>query len=160
MILIERNKVMNHNNNNTASSKDKIAHAQTIFKGTYSEVLGLKLLACEDGYCRAMLPIKDEFLNPLGGLHGGFMYTIADTVGGVAASRQGDGQSVTTISGTMQFYRAALNLTELYAEAKVVKDGKRVVFVDTEITSNDGTVYSKASFSFARFQLPKDKTIL
>ena len=151
---------MNHIDNNATSTEDRIAYAQAAFKGTYSEVLGLQILECEDGYCRAMLPIKDEFLNPLGGLHGGFMYTIADTVGGVAATRIGSGENVTTISGTMQFYRAALNLTELYAEAKVVKDGKRVAFVDTEVTSKDGTVYSKASFSFARFQLPKDKTKL
>ena len=151
---------MNHIDNNVTSTEDRIAYAQAAFKGTYSEVLGLQILECEDGYCRAMLPIKDEFLNPLGGLHGGFMYTIADTVGGVAATRIGSGENVTTISGTMQFYRAALNLTELYAEAKVVKDGKRVAFVDTEVTSKDGTDYSKASFSFARFQLPKDKTKL
>ena len=140
-------------NSETLSPEDRVAIVTSHLKGTYSDVLGLEILEARPGFCRAVLPIKKEFLNPLGGLHGGFMYTIADTVGGIAASGLLTGENVTTISGTMQFLRAGIDLPKLYTEATVIKDGKRVAFVETEVMSGDGTLYAKASFSFAHIRL-------
>lgn len=68
----------------------------------------------------------------------------------MAALRPDSGETVTTITGTMQFYRAALDLTHLYAEGHMVKDGKRVAFVEVDLLSEDGTLYARGSFSFAR----------
>lgn len=127
---------------------------------TYSHSLGMEILEYQEGYCLTRLPIKQEYLNPLGGLHGGFMYTIADTAAGIAASHPGSEESVTTISGNMQFLRAALDIKQLYAKATVIKDGKRIAFVDAVLTSEDGTVYAKGSFSFARIVLPQKKEVV
>lgn len=127
-----------------------LSQVREVMKDTYNDILGLKFLTYQEGFCRAVLPVRQEFLNPNGSLHGGLLYTIADTVGGVAALRPDSGESVTTITGTMQFYRAALNLTSLYAEGRMVKDGKRVAFVEVALLSEDGTLYARGSFSFAR----------
>ena len=119
-------------------------------KGTYSDSLGLKFLSFEEGFCRAVLPIQPDFLNPLKALHGGFLYTVADTVGGIAALHPDSDESVTTISGTMNFFLPALNLSELYAEGRVVKDGKRIAFVEVDLLSEKRTLYARGNFSFAR----------
>jgi uncharacterized protein (TIGR00369 family) len=141
----------------TDSLGSRLSNTKVDFEKSYSQTLGLQILELKDGYCLGKLPIREEFLNPLGGLHGGLLYTVADTVGGLSAIRRESGKSVTTISGTMQFYRAALNLTELYAEAKTVKNGKRIAFVETELKDGEGTVYAKGSFSCAHFRLPEEK---
>lgn len=137
-------------NFNKDLSENILAQVRKVMKHTYNDVLGLEFLIYQEGYCKAVLPIRQDFLNPNGSLHGGLLYTIADTVGGVAALRPDSGETVTTITGTMQFYRAALNLTKLYAEGRMVKDGKRVAFVEVDLLSEEGTLYARGSFSFAR----------
>lgn len=138
---------------NEISSKHNVSRIHEIIQNTYSNTLGMTILSYEEGFCRAVLPVKKEFLNPIGCLHGGLLYTVADEAGGFAASRLETEETVTTISGTMNFFRAALDLAEIYVEARVVKDGKRIAFVESDILSADGTLYARGSFNFARINL-------
>lgn len=151
-------------------------------KHTYSGSIGLKLLSYQKGSCKGVLPIRPEFLNPLGSLHGGLLYTVADTIGGISALEfnsslnQSLSQSqdpldnpvrnmlvnettVTTISGNMEFLRPAISLDHIYIEGKLLKSGKRIAFVESYLSSEDGTLYAKASFSFARIPVPGEKNM-
>lgn len=151
-------------------------------KHTYSGSIGLKLLSYQKGSCKGVLPIRPEFLNPLGSLHGGLLYTVADTIGGISALEFNsnidefidqnhdpqsnpihnmlvNGTTVTTISGNMEFLRPAISLDRIYIEGKLLKSGKRIAFVESYLSSEDGTLYAKANFSFARIPVPGEKKI-
>ena len=82
------------------------------------------------------------------------MYVIADTVGGIAATPVGSGLGSTTVSGNIHYFRAFTELEKLYVNATVTKSGNRLIFVDTMILSEDGTVYAKADFIYAKLALP------
>ena len=123
-------------------------------KGTFSDFLDMEVLEYQKGYCRSKFAIKPQHLNPLGSIHGGYLFTIADTTAGIASIIMGSESSVTTINGNMQFLNAALNCNILYAEATVLKSGKRIVYTDVVIKGEEGTVFAKGSYTFARIVLP------
>lgn len=143
-----------HTNTEQPYGRDLRAEVGKYLKGTFTDRLGLEILECGNGYCKAVLPVKEEFYNPIGVLHGGLLYTIADTTGGVAAIQPNDGEAVATISGSMDFMRPAQNAERLYVEGKVAKDGKRIVFSDVYVSSETGVLFNKASFTYARISLP------
>ncbi|WP_455034633.1 PaaI family thioesterase, partial [Lachnoanaerobaculum gingivalis] len=64
-------------------------------KNNFANLLDIKLSEISEGYAKAEMDVKTELLNPIGSLHGGCLYTIADIAGGAAASSYG--VHVTTI---------------------------------------------------------------
>ena len=61
----------------------------------FADNIGLKLTAMSDGHCEGEVPVTPALFNPIGTIHGGVYYTLADTVGGCAARTRG--QIPTTI---------------------------------------------------------------
>ena len=55
----------------------------------FIELIGIKIIEADEGYCKAELKVDDRHLNPLGTVHGGCLYTLADTVAGFAAASCG-----------------------------------------------------------------------
>lgn len=127
---------------------------QERLKGGFTDVIGVKVLKHHKGYCLTRTEVKPELKNPIGSVHGGCLYTIADTTAGMASIELGQEKSVTTINGSMQFLNAAIETTALYAEANVLKTGKRIVYTEVAVRGDDGTVFAKASFTFARIVIP------
>ena len=90
----------------------------------FAKLLGIELTELSDGYAKATMKVTKDFLNPIGSLHGGCLYTIADIVGGAAASSYGI--HVTTIDGNFHYLRAGINTKELSATATEIKKGKKI----------------------------------
>ena len=91
------------------------------------------------------LNICPESWNPMGMVHGGAMYTLADNAAGAAA--YSDGRVYVTQSGTLHFLR---NQSEgvLLAEARVRHRGKMTCVVTVDITGDEGTLIATGDFSF------------
>ena len=52
----------------------------------FCDLIGLQFTEMEKGFCRTELTVTDTHLNPYGSLHGGVVYTLADTGMGGALS--------------------------------------------------------------------------
>ena len=48
----------------------------------FANSLGLRLTDMRDGHVEGEIPITPALFNPIGSIHGGVYYTLADTVGG------------------------------------------------------------------------------
>lgn len=46
--------------------------------------LGITVLEMKAGYCKGEMLVRSELNNPLGMVHGGVIFSLADTVGGLA----------------------------------------------------------------------------
>lgn len=80
----------------------------------FIELIGIKIIEADEGYCKAELEVDDRHLNPLGTVHGGCLYTLADTVAGFAAASCGfEGP---TLSGNMYFLRPTMGVKKLTCE--------------------------------------------
>ncbi len=113
----------------------------------FAETIGLRLTSASDGHAEAEVPISPALFNPIGTIHGGVYYTLADSVGGCAARTRG--QIPTTIEGKINHIRAARNTdTKLIGKADVVHFGKKTIVTSVEITNDSGQTLAVGLFTF------------
>lgn len=108
-------------------------------------LLGFKLKAIEPGRAVFEMAVDERHHNPLGTLHGGVYCDLADAAMGYAyAATLTDGESFTTVELKINFLRAVRKAT-LTAEAKVVKAGSTLGYVECEVKDEQGRLVAKAA---------------
>ena len=81
----------------------------------------------------------------MGTLHGGVYCDLADAAMGYAyAATLGEGESFTTVELKINFLRA-VRQGKLTAEARVVKAGGALGYVECDVTDQDGRLAARAS---------------
>jgi uncharacterized protein (TIGR00369 family) len=109
--------------------------------------LGVKFTLIEDGKIEAVMPLRPEFRQYSGVIHGGILASLADTIAGFAAyTLTPTDKDVLTAELKTSFLRAAWG-DELKAIGYVIKPGRNIHFAECEIYCDDKLV-SKASGTF------------
>lgn len=112
--------------------------------------LGITPVSFGDGKAVLKMKVQPGFINGAGFLQGGFYVILADEAIALAIlSSIDEKHGTTTISETTEFLKG-VNEGELYASAKVVRMGRRIIFAESIVTlgSEDGKVLSKTSASY------------
>jgi len=110
-----------------------------------SRLIGFAMKSIEPGHATFEMQADERHHNPMGTLHGGIYCDLADAAMGFAyASTLADGESFTTIELKINFLRAVRKAT-LTADAKVVKAGSKVGYVECEVKDQDGKLVAKAA---------------
>jgi uncharacterized protein (TIGR00369 family) len=95
--------------------------------------LGIRLVSLAAGECRTTLTLAERHLQQDGFVHAGVQATIADhTAGAAAASLVGEGQYILSVEFKINMLRAAKG-TELSCVAKVLKPGRTLTVVESEV---------------------------
>jgi len=111
--------------------------------------MGIKAVALEVGFCRARLQIEPRHLQHLGRVHGGVVTTLAGHAAlGAAATVCGVDEPLVAPDFSLRLLRG-VDSGELIAEAKVLKRGRALVFVDVEVFAADQLV-ANASYTLMR----------
>ncbi len=111
--------------------KEKFIHDLFVADG-----LGAVIEEASYGYARCSMEIQPRHCNALGIPMGGAVFTLADFAFAVAANQEG--RDVVTQASQVTFLKAARG-KYLTAEARQVKDGKRVCFYEVKVTDDLGT---------------------
>jgi uncharacterized protein (TIGR00369 family) len=110
-----------------------------------AHLVGLVLREIEPGRAVFEMRAEDRHHNPLGTLHGGVYCDLADAAMGWAyAATLQEGESFTTVEMKINFLRTVRRAT-LTAEAKVVKAGTTVGYVECEVKDEQGRLVAKAA---------------
>ena len=110
-----------------------------------SRLLGFVLKSIEPGHAIFEMEADERHHNPMGTLHGGIYCDIADAAMGYAyAATLAEGETFTTIELKINFLRAVRKAT-LTAEARVVKAGNTVGYVECEVKDQTGKLVAKAA---------------
>ena len=117
----------------------------------FNRELGIHLLDVCDSFARAEIEIEEKHLNPFGIVHGGCIFSLMDTVGGIAACTQGN--AVTTSSCSVSFLNAGSG-KKLIAQAEKIKNGKNLLVYDVTVTDENETLIAKSTLTY--FKLPID----
>ncbi|MCD8332784.1 MAG: PaaI family thioesterase [Clostridiales bacterium] len=112
--------------------------------------VGFEAAEMENGYARCELVLQEKHFNPIGSVHGGVIFTMADTVGGAAAVSRG--RSVTTVSGDIHFLRPAMNSKKLIGESQEVKTGKNMCVYNVMISDETGRQIAMATMTYYYIQ--------
>lgn len=115
-------------------------------KNEFSSMIGIKILELSDGYCKGELPLQGMLYNTYGIVHGGCIFSLADTIGGVAALSHGN--QVVTLDSNIQYLSPASQTDRLIAEAKEIKYGTKVAVYDVRITNAEGALIASSTFSY------------
>jgi uncharacterized protein (TIGR00369 family) len=105
----------------------------------------LKILTEElgKGTARLSLPVEPQFTNSLGTAHGGVIMSLLDVAVCTAArTLHPDSIGVITIDMSTSFIGGAVS-ARLYADARVLKDGRSMSFVEGEARNEDGSLVAK-----------------
>jgi len=97
------------------------------------------------GTARLSVPVAAHLTNSLGTVHGGVIMSLLDVALCTAArTLHPESVGVITINLSTSFIGAGSGAT-LYAEARVLKDGRSMSFVEGEAMNEDGTLVAKAT---------------
>jgi uncharacterized protein (TIGR00369 family) len=97
-----------------------------------------------EGSARLSLPIEPHLTNSLGTAHGGVIMSLLDVALCTAArTLHPDSMGVITIDLSASFIGGASG-ARLFADARVLKDGRSMSFVEAEAKNGDGSLVAKA----------------
>ena len=102
--------------------------------GDFARENGMIVTKAEGGCAIVEMEVEKRHLNPIGSIHGGCIFTLADSASGTAVYSM-EGCRSTSIDANIHYLRPGIGKTHIYAEAHVIKKGKNVVV--TEVTVKD-----------------------
>ena len=110
-----------------------------------SKLIGFVLKSIEPGHAIFEMEADERHHNPMGTLRGGIYCDIADAAMGYAyAATLAEGETFTTIELKINFLRAVRKAT-LTAEARVVKAGSTLGYIECEVKDHTGKLVAKAA---------------
>ena len=125
--------------------KDRFACAQA----------GISIVAVDDNYAKCAMPVTPNHKNAAGAEMGGALFTLADFAFAVAANISGT--LTVTVSSNINFISVCRG-SMLYAEAHLIKDGKRSCFYEIPIRDESGALIALVTSSGMHLQTePHDK---
>jgi uncharacterized protein (TIGR00369 family) len=97
-----------------------------------------------EGTARVSMPIEPHLTNSLGTAHGGVILSLLDVALCTAArTLHPESIGVITIDLSTSFIGGASG-KKLYADARVMRDGRSMSFVEAEAKNEDGSLVAKA----------------
>lgn len=124
---------------------DKLKELKTGIPGFATEI-GIEFIDLKEGYAKMRMPIKKMHKNPLGTVHGGASFSLADTVGGFAAITRG--RYVTTVTGSVNYLNPATQVEELIGEAREIKAGRNICVYEVTVTDELGNIIMVSTLTY------------
>ncbi len=90
------------------------------------------------GWSKGEVVLQDHHFNPIGSVHGGLLFALADSVGGSAACTRR--RPVCTLNSEISYLNAAMDTKKLVAEAHEVKAGKKTCVYQVDIFNDSGVL--------------------
>jgi uncharacterized protein (TIGR00369 family) len=110
-----------------------------------ASLIGFHVVETESGRAVISLATGAQHTNPMGTVHGGILCDIADAAMGIAfAGTLAEGESFTTIELKINYFRPVWE-SQLKAEAKVLRRGATVGYVECDVTDENGKLVAKSS---------------
>jgi uncharacterized protein (TIGR00369 family) len=122
-----------------------------------NKIFGFEIQEIREDYAKIHVPFKEEFIGDFihGLWHGGIIASIADSAAGIAASTvlTDARDKLNTIDLRIDYLSGAVK-EDLYAEAELLKVGKRIIKADVKLyQKSKGTVaLARGAFSLLRFE--------
>ena len=117
--------------------------------------MGVRITDLGPGWAKGEIKTEDYHLNPIGSIHGGVLFFLADSVAGSAASTRGS--AVTTSNGFIHFLNPAIGVKKLVAEAIEMKAGKNLLTYDVIIRTEKDKIISKATMEYYNLHVAIDE---
>jgi len=117
----------------------------------FGELIGLTFTACENGRSRCTLTVTEKHFNPHHVVHGGVIYTMADTgMGGALYTLLEPDELCSTIEIKIA-YHEPVTADEMTCNTKVIHKRRKIASLESEVLCGD-TLVAKASGTYYIFR--------
>lgn len=118
----------------------------------FGELIGLNFIKVDNGYSQCALRVNEKLFNPHKVLHGGVIYSMADTgMGGALYPLLDESELCTTIEIKINYFKAVKS-GNLVCDTKVIHKGKKIAVMESEIKNNKQLI-AKATGTFSIFKI-------
>lgn len=111
----------------------------------------MELVDAGEDWALMELQVQEGSLNPLGLVHGGALFTLADSACGAAAHT--DGRVYVTLSSSFTFLRSAMPGDTVRAKGIVRRRGQTTCYVNVDVTNQKDELLASGNFTF--FHIPE-----
>ena len=115
-----------------------------------TETTGIEIEAVGKNYAKCSLKLDKKHMNAAGNPMGGAIYTLADFTFAVATNPNENAITVTTV-GQISYLNVSKG-SKLFAETKLIKNGRSVCFFEISITDDLGTQIAVVSITGTHLQ--------
>ena len=118
-------------------------------KDYFSQWMALERLEEREGYCRISMMIRKEMLNGFGIVHGGILFSLADSA--FAFATNSSGRHAVSIDSHISIYQSSQIGDQLFATAEELHTNHKLAHYSVQVTNQKaeliasfkGTVYRK-----------------
>ena len=107
---------------------------------------GIRIVSVDEEKSVLKAEVTDLSRNVWGGVHGGFLYTMADTAAG-AFARINYSQHNVTLNGSINYLRSTVQSKALTAVGRPVRVGGHIGFFEVNITDDTGALIARAEIN-------------
>jgi len=135
-------------------NNDKFSLLKDIFENQMpaNKFLGLQIIELKEGFTKIHIPFKEEFIGDFiqKRWHGGIQASIADSAGGIVAlTTVADlTEKVSTVDMRIDYLHGS-EPKDFYAEATIIKNGKRIIKADIKLYHEQSKIIALARCAFS-----------
>ena len=107
---------------------------------------GIRIVSVDEEKSVLEAAVTDASRNVWGGVHGGFLYAMADTAAG-AFARINYSQHNVTLNGSINYLRSTVQSKVLTAVGRPVRVGGHIGFFEVNITDDTGALIARAEIN-------------
>ncbi|MBD8083654.1 PaaI family thioesterase [Chryseobacterium caseinilyticum] len=97
------------------------------------------VVSAEVGKIEFQYTVREEWLNPMGNMHGGITAAIIDDIIGATMFSLNEKNFIVTINNSIDYFSTAKENDIIVAETKIIKRGKQFVNAECEVWNQDKT---------------------
>ena len=114
----------------------------------YTRHLGMELVEAGEGYAKLRLRFQKENTTAADALHGGAIASLIDTTGAMAAWTTAQIATARYFGSTVAVsanYLSAVIGEDCFAEGRVLKRGKEIIYTDVRVTNDAGKLLAQGN---------------
>ena len=135
----------------TTQQKNLDRIARVIATMPFSVHLGMEFVEGGEGYAKIRLHYKDENSTWGQALHGGAIASLIDTTGAMAAWTTAEIATPkyfgSTVGVTVNYLSGAIG-EDIFAEGRILKRGKEIIYTDVRVTNEQGKLLAQGSVTY------------
>lgn len=112
-------------------------------------LVGIELIDIRKGWAKTKIPYSQKLINANGVVHGGVIFSAADSAVGLALLGLVDRHDLITTIEMKINYLKSFDRGEIFAEAKIIFKGSQIAVGEVEVRDSDGNLVAKATSTYA-----------
>ena len=128
-------------------------------KNPFWSLLGMELVAVKKGWAKVRLPYNEKLTNAIGLMHGGAIFSPADSAVGMAlVGLIGRNENISTLEMKINYLKPVRS-GQLIAEAKIIHKGSQTAVGDVEVRDEQDVLIARGLATYAIFKKrPREST--